>query len=43
VRVKKLAYEYRIRIASLNIGSLTGRLAKLVDAMVRKNVSILCA
>ena len=40
MRVKKVAYEYRIRLASWNIGSLTGRLAKLVYAMVRRNVSI---
>ena len=40
--VKKLAHEYKIRLASWNIGSLTGRLAELVDAMVRRNVSILC-
>ena len=37
VRVKKVAHEYRIRLASWNIG----RLAELVDAMVRQNVSIL--
>ena len=43
VRVKKLANEYRIRLASWNIGSLTGRLTELVDAMVRRDVSILCA
>ena len=42
VRVKKLAHEYKIRLASWNIGSLTDRLAELVDAMVRRNVSILC-
>jgi len=42
VRVKKLTYEYRIRLASWNIGSITGRLAELVDVMVRRNVSILC-
>ena len=42
VRVKKLAHEYRIKLASWNIGSLTGRLAELVDVMVRRNVSILC-
>ena len=42
VRVKKLAHEYRIRLASWNIGSLTDRLTELVDAMVRRNVSILC-
>ena len=43
VRVKKLAHEYRIRLVSWNIGSLTGKLAELVDVMVRKNVNILCA
>ena len=41
MRVKKLAQEYRIRLASWNIDSLTDRLAELVDAMVRQNVSIL--
>ena len=34
--------EHRIRLASWNIGSLTGRLAESVDAMVRRNASILC-
>ena len=29
-------------LASWNIGSLIGRLAELVDAMIRQNVSILC-
>jgi len=29
-------------LASWNIGSLTGRLAELVDAIVRRNISILC-
>ena len=38
----QVAHEYRIRLASWNIGSLTDRLAELVDAMVRRNVSILC-
>jgi len=42
VRVKKLAHKYRIRLVSWNIGSLTGRLTELVDAIVRRNVSILC-
>ena len=41
MRVKKLAHEYRIRLASWNIGSLTGRLVELVDVMVRQNISIL--
>jgi len=42
MRVKKLAHEYKIRLASWNIGSLTDRLVELVDAMDRGNVSILC-
>ena len=42
MRINKLAHEYRIRLASWNIGSLTGKLVELVDVMVRKNVSILC-
>ena len=42
VKIKKLAHEYKIRLASWNIGSLIGRLAELVNVMVRRNVSILC-
>ena len=42
VRVKKLAHKYKIRLASWNKGNLTGRLAELVDVMIRRNVSILC-
>jgi len=41
VRVKKLAHEYRIKLVSWDIGSLTRRLAELVDILVRRNVSIL--
>ena len=42
VRVKKLAHDYRIRLASWNICSLTGRLAALIDAMVRRIVFCVC-
>ena len=42
VRVKKLAHEYKIKLASWNIRAYTSRLAELVDVMVRRNVSILC-
>ena len=42
MRVKKLAHEYKIRLVSWNISSLTGRSVELVDAMIRRNVSILC-
>ena len=38
MRVKKVAHEYRIRLASWNIGSLIGRSTELVDAMVRRDV-----
>ena len=37
-----MAYKYRIRLASWNIGSLPSRLAELVNVKVRRNVSILC-
>ena len=33
-----LAHEYKIRLVSWNICSLTSTLAELVDAMVRRNV-----
>ena len=36
VRIKKLAHKYKIRLGLWNTGSLTGRLAELVDAMVRR-------
>jgi len=42
VRVKKLAHEHRIRLASWNIDSLTDRLAEFIDAMIRRKISILC-
>ena len=35
-------FKYKIRLASWNIDSLTGRLAELVGTMIRRNVSILC-
>ena len=40
--VRKLAELIRIRIGSWNIGSLTGKLRKLVDAAIRRRVNILC-
>jgi len=43
VRVKKLAHENKIRLASWNIDSLICLLAELVDAIVRRKISILCA
>ena len=42
VRVKKLAHGSRIRIATWNIGTLTGKLLELVDIMLRRRVNIAC-
>ena len=36
--VKKLAYKYKIRLASWNIDSLTGKLAELFDVMIRRKL-----
>ena len=41
-RVRKLAESTRIRIGSLNIGSLTGKLRELVDVAIRRRINILC-
>jgi hypothetical protein len=40
--VKKLVESTRIRLGSWNVGSLTNKLKELVDATIRKRVSILC-
>jgi hypothetical protein len=41
-RVRKLAEPTRIRLGSWNVGSLTGKLRELVDAVIRRRVNILC-
>jgi exonuclease III len=41
-RVRKLVGPTRIRLGSWNVGSLTGKLRKVVDAAVRRRVNILC-
>ncbi|KAI8547554.1 hypothetical protein RHMOL_Rhmol07G0205200 [Rhododendron molle] len=41
-RVKKLAQDYRIRLATWNIGSLTGKTRELVDTMLRRRIGIAC-
>jgi hypothetical protein len=41
-RVKKLAQDYRIRLATWNIGTLTGKTRELVDTMIRRRISIAC-
>jgi hypothetical protein len=40
--VKKLVEPTRIRLGSWNVESLTNKLKELVDATIRKRVSILC-
>ena len=41
-RVRKLVEPTRIRLASWNVGSLTGKLRELVDTATRRHVNILC-
>ena len=41
-RVRKLVEPTRIRLASWNVGSLTGKLRELVDTATSKRVNILC-
>ncbi|XP_058189384.1 uncharacterized protein LOC131306970 [Rhododendron vialii] len=41
-RVKKLAQDYRIRLATWNIGTLTGKTRELVETMLRRWISIAC-
>uniref|UniRef100_A0A8I6WSC6 Endonuclease/exonuclease/phosphatase domain-containing protein n=1 Tax=Hordeum vulgare subsp. vulgare TaxID=112509 RepID=A0A8I6WSC6_HORVV len=41
-RVRKLAEPRRIRLCSWNVGSLTGKLRKLVNTVVRRRVDVLC-
>ncbi|KAI8538489.1 hypothetical protein RHMOL_Rhmol09G0107800 [Rhododendron molle] len=41
-QVKKLAQDYRIRLATRNIRSLTGTTRELVDTMLRRRISIAC-
>lgn len=42
VRVKKLVHNVKLRLASLNIGSLTGKGMELVDTLIRRRVNIAC-
>ena len=41
-RVRKLVEPTRIRLASWNVGFLTGKLRELVNTTVRRRVNILC-
>jgi hypothetical protein len=40
-RVRKLAEPIRLRVVTENVGSLTGKLREIVDAMIRRRVNIL--
>jgi hypothetical protein len=40
-RVRKLAEPTRLRVVTENVGSLTGKLREIVDAMIRRRVNIL--
>ena len=42
VRVKKLVHNVKLRLASLNIGTLTGKGMELVDTLIRRRVNIAC-
>ena len=42
VRVKKLVYNVKLRLASLNIESLIGKGIELVDTLIRRRVNIAC-
>lgn len=42
MRVKKLAQDYRVRLATFNIGTLSGKTRELVDTTLRRKISITC-
>lgn len=42
VKVKKLVYEYKIQLASWNIGSAAGSLVELINITIRRSMNILC-
>ena len=42
VRVKKIVHNVKLRLASLNIRSLTDKRMELVDTLIRKRVDIVC-
>lgn len=41
-RVKKLVQNYRLRLATWNIRTLTGKAMELVDTMIRRKVNVVC-
>ena len=42
VQVKELVHESRVRLATWNIRSLTGKLREIGEVMVRRKIGILC-
>ena len=42
VRVKKLVHDSKLRLATWNIGTLTGKGMEIVDTMIRRKVNIIC-
>ena len=42
VWVKKLVHNVKLRLATWNIGTLTGKGMKLVDILIRRRVNIAC-
>ena len=42
VRVKKLVHNVKLRLATLNIGTLIGKGMELVDTLIRRRVNIAC-
>ena len=42
VWVKKLVHNVKLRLATLNIGTLTGKGMELVDTLIRRRVNIAC-
>ena len=42
VRVKKLVHNVKLRLTTLNIGTLTGKGMELVDTLIKRRVNIAC-
>ena len=42
VWVKKLVHDSKLRLATWNIGTLTGKGTEIVDTMIRRKVNIIC-
>ncbi|XP_028116247.1 uncharacterized protein LOC114314009 [Camellia sinensis] len=42
VQIKKLVHNYRFRVTTMNMETLTGKIMELVDVMTRRRVSLVC-